>query len=129
MPHRRGPMNAKSAGANGALHRGKGDNWQTKDTTSVHEGTEEYGPQERKSAPSPWRRLSDVLAEAVGDELLRELLEAGRQVDAEPGDGAAAFLPGGEVLLFHVAPDGLLVRRNVAVDDVALFLAGAREAA
>lgn len=143
MPHRRDPMKTEEPPWPAARRHGEGDR-RPKDSTSVHEGTAANGTEERKStrperraalleamapAPSPWRRLSEVLEEGVGDELLRELLEAGRHVDAEPGDGAAAFLPGGEVLLFLATPDGLEVRRSVPADEVALFLSGARESA
>ncbi|HRY43415.1 MAG TPA: hypothetical protein P5164_05655 [Thermoanaerobaculia bacterium] len=81
------------------------------------------------NAPVPWQRLSDVLLEVDADPTLREVLEAGRNVEAEPGDGAAAFLPDGETLLLLADGDGLLVRRHAPADEVALFLAGVREAA
>lgn len=140
MPHR--DLETEERPWRAAQRQGKGNRTETKDSTEG--GSKRAGvstPSGRKSrderraalleamgVPSPWRRLSEVLAEAV-DPLLRELLEAGRHVDAEPGDGAAAFLPTGEVILFHVSPDGLEVRRNVPAGEVALFLAGAREAA
>jgi len=81
------------------------------------------------NAPVPWRRLSDVLLEAGADPVLREVLEAGRHVDAEPGDGAAAFLLNGETILLLATPDGMTVRRNAPADEVARFLASVREAA
>ena len=145
MPHRRDPMNATSAGANGARHQGRGKGTEPKDSTGStarNRAAAVSTPPERKSTrderraallegmgvPAPWRSLGEVLAEAV-DPVLRAILEAGRNVDAEPGDGAAAIMPNGEVLLLHVSPDGLVVRRGATPDEVALFLAGAREAA
>lgn len=133
MPHRSDPMNATSAGANGARHQGRGKGTEPKDSTgrAARNSAVATTPGERKSG---WVRLADVIssepwAEPDADPALRAILEAGLTVDAEEGDGAAAFLPGGETLLFHVSPDGLLVRRNVPAAEVALFLAGAREAA
>lgn len=117
MPHR----NAKSAGASGARHKGKRDNWQGKDSTgsAARNRAVSSTPEGRKSG---WVRLADAIADAGADPLLREVLEAGRNVDAEPGDGLAAFLPDGEVLLLLATPDGLEVRRNVPAAEVAVFL-------
>jgi len=142
MPHR--DLETEERPCRAAQRQGKGNRTETKDSTSVSDGTEANGAEERKStrdarradlleamapAPSPWRRLAEVLEEAGADPLLREFLEAGRHVDAEEGDGAAAILPGGETLLLLASPDGLLVRRNVTDAELHLFLAGAREAA
>ncbi len=145
MPHRRDPINAKSAGANGAQHRGKRDNWQAKDTTGAgNERAVSSTPEGRKSprderraslleamvpVPSPWTRLADALADPGSGPAVRAVLEAGRNVKAEPGDGVAAFLPNGETLLLLVEADGLLVRRNVTDDEVHLFLSRGEVAA
>lgn len=138
MPHR-----SEERPGRGAQRQNEGNRTETKDSTSsvaeVHEG---YTPERRKSTrderraallegmgvAAPWKRLGEVLAETV-DPILRDLLESGRNVNAEPGDGAAALMPDGEAVLFLATADGLLVRRNVTPDEVALFLAGAREAA
>lgn len=124
MPHRRDPMNAKSADANGAQHRGKRDNWQGKDTT----------PDRRKSVPGAWVKLSVLLEErpweAPGaDPALRTVLTAFLEADAESVDGAVAILPGGEALLLLVEADGPLVRRNVTIDEALLYIAAATESA
>ena len=128
MPHRRDPLKTEERPWRAAQRQGKGKGTEPKDSTGSAARNRAVGstPEERKSG---WVRLSDLLVEPDADPALRELLEAGRHVDAEPGDGAAAFLPGGEVLLLHVSPDGLVVRRGATPDEVALFLAGAREAA
>lgn len=83
---------------------------------------------EGMGVPAPWRRLGDVLAEAV-DPVLRAILEAGRNVNAEPGDGAAAILPDGEAVLLFATPDGLTVRRHATDAELRVFLSRAREAA
>lgn len=136
MPHRRNPINAKSAGANGARHRGKRDNWQAKDTTGSGARNRAVAttPDRRKSVPGAWVQLSDLLEakpwEAPGaDPALREVFTAFLKADTEPGDGAVAILPGGETLLLLVEADGLLVRRNVPADELALFLTDATESA
>ena len=130
MPHR--DLKTEERRWNGAQVQGEGDR-HGKDSTgsAARNRAVSSTPEGRKSG---WVRLADVIsaapwAEPGADPLLRDLLEAGRHVDAEEGDGAAAFLPSGEVILFHVSADGLEVRRNVPADEVALFLSGAREAA
>ncbi len=129
MPHRRDPMKCEERPGRGAQRQGEGGNWQAKDSTPVSHGTDGYTPPGRKSGPGRWVRLADVLLEPGADPALRSVLEAGRHVDAEPGDGAAAFLPDGEVRLRLATPDGLTVRRHAPADEVALFLSDAREAA
>lgn len=128
MPQRRDPMKCEERPARGARRRGRRDNWQAKDSTGCAARNRAVGstPEGRKS---PWTRLADALADPDADPAVRAVLEAGRNVDAEPGDGVAAFLPGGETLLLLVEADGLLVRRNVTDAEAHLFLAGAREAA
>ena len=122
MPHRK----SEERPGGGARRQNEGDRSKTKDSTPVSHGTAGYTPSGRKS---PWVRLSDVLLEVDADPTLREVLEAGRHVEAEPGDGAAAFLPNGETLLLLADGDGLLVRRHAPADEVARFLASVREAA
>lgn len=128
MPQRRDPMKCEERPARGARRRGRRDNWQAKDSTGCAARNRAVAttPAGRKS---PWIRLADALADPDADPAVRAVLEAGRNVDAEEGDGLAAFLPGGETLLLLVEADGLLVRRNVTDDEAHLFLAGAREAA
>ena len=129
MPHRRDPMKTEERPWRAAQRQGKGRETEAGDSTPVSHGTDGYTPPGRKSGPGRWVRLADVLLEPGADPALRSVLEAGRHVDAEPGDGAAAFLPDGEVLLLLATPDGLTVRRHAPADEVALFLSDAREAA
>lgn len=129
MPHRK----SEERPGRGARRQNEGDR-RPKDSTPVSHGTEANAPEGRKSGPGRWVRLADVIsaapwAEPGADPTLREVLEAGRHVDAEPGDGAAAFLPNGETILLLATPDGLTVRRHAPADEVALFLSDAREAA
>jgi len=127
MPHRRDPMKTEERRWNGAQVQGERDR-HGKDSTESAARNRAVGstPEGRKS---PWTRLADALADPDADPALRAIREAGRHVEAEPGDGVAAFLPGGETLLLLVEADGLLVRRNVTDAEAHLFLAGAREAA
>lgn len=76
------PMNAKSAGANGARHRGKRDNWQGKDSTSVSLVHEANAGPGRKSA-SGGRQAAGQLRRAAECELLATRAErVGRWPDA-----------------------------------------------
>lgn len=143
MPHRRSTLKNEEPPRQAARRHDKRnrteDDGSTFPVAEVHEG---YTPERRKSprderraallegmgVPAPWRRLGDVLAEAV-DPVLRAILAAGLTVDAEPGDGAAAILPDGEAVLLFATPDGLTVRRNATDDEVRVFLSRAREAA
>lgn len=124
MPHRK----SEERPGRGARRQNEGDR-RPKDSTPVSHGTDGYTPPGRKSGPGRWVRLADVLLEPGADPALRSVLEAGRHVDAEPGDGAAAFLPDGEVLLLLATPDGLTVRRHAPADEVALFLGRSEVAA
>lgn len=129
MPHRE-PLEHEERPARGARRQDRRDRHPKDSTGSAARNRAVVStPEERKSAPGPWKRLADVLVEPEADPALRAILEAGLTVDAEEGDGAAAILPSGEALLFLVASEGLLVRRRVTDDEVRLFLAGAREAA
>lgn len=61
MPNRR-PMKCEERPGKGARHGGKRDNWQGKDSTPVHLGTEANARRGRKSAPRDIRRLYLLLA-------------------------------------------------------------------
>lgn len=139
MPHR-----SEERPGRGAQRQNEGDRTETKDSTgsAARNRPVVSTPPERKSTrderraallegmgvPAPWRSLGEVLAETV-DPILRDLLESGRNVNAEPGDGAAAILPDGEAVLFLATADGLSVRRHATSDELRLFLGRAEVAA
>jgi len=121
MPHKSEERRARAL-----ITKGTGQGRREEDSTPVAEVHEANGQPGRKSlgasAPPPWRRLAEVLEEAAGHDLLREVLEAGRDVNAELGDGLAVVLPSGEALLILSTERGIEVRRHATDDDVALFL-------
>lgn len=63
MPHR-ADLESEERPGKGAHHRGKRDNWQTKDSTgsAARNRAVMSTPPERKSAPGAWVRLADVLS-------------------------------------------------------------------
>lgn len=65
MPHRRDPMNATSAGANGARHQGRGKGTEPKDSTgsAARNRAVVSTPPGRKSGPGRWVRLADLVSE------------------------------------------------------------------
>jgi hypothetical protein len=54
--------------------------------------------------------------------LLLEVLTAAAEVDAEPGDGFALFMPDGEELAIFKTEDGIGVRRNATDGALMAFL-------
>lgn len=84
MRHARDPMNATSAGANGARQKGKRDNWQAKDSTgSAARNRAVMSTPEGRKSEAPGRQVAGQLRRAAECDLLATRAErVGRWPDA-----------------------------------------------